>query len=174
MNLGFLNSINYHDSFFAWLLWAFEVPNVHTLEAKKKRLAKFVPMEASVMQEIGSPMYCLAVTRIVQTSSRRTVTRECSLKTILSTRTDSSCRRHLIGAKRSSMVITCSFVSCAETKHNRENSRAHCERKAFAALHVRSKFVKEFIAGDRLLASVWRLNRCARQRRKWNEKWNEI
>jgi len=80
-------------------------------------------MEASVMQEIGSPMYCLAVTRMVQTSSRRTVMRECSLKTTLSTRTDSFCRRHLIGAKRSSMVIACSFVSSTETKHNRENSK---------------------------------------------------
>jgi len=117
------------------------------------RLVEFIPMEASVMQEIGSPMYCLAVTRIVQTSSRRTVTRECSLKTTLSTRTDSSCRRHLIGAKRSSMVIACSFVSATETKHNRENSSVHCESKCLQR-RVRFKFVKEFIAGNRLCARV--------------------
>lgn len=51
------------------------------------------------------------------------------------------------------MVIACSFVSGTETKHNRENSRAHCERKR-SQRRVRSKFVKEFIASDGLFAPV--------------------
>lgn len=91
-------------------------------------------------------MYCLAVTRMVQTSSRRTVRRECSLKTTLSTRTDSSCSRHLIGANRSSMVITaCSFVlEFAETKHNRKNSNGRIVKENVCSVDSRNLSRKYF------------------------------
>lgn len=109
--------------------------------------AAALPMEPSVMQEIGSPMYCLAVTRMVQTSSKRTVTRECSLKTTLSTRTASSCRRHLMGAKRSSMVITCSFVSGVsriETKHDIGTNSRESTHSELSSVWSEKSFLRRF------------------------------